>query len=262
MSNYICITCGVQFSESNEPPATCAICNDERQFVGFDGQQWTTLEAVRAKHHNVIRDEEPGVKSIVTEPRFGIGQRALAIENEVLWDCVTLPDDAGLEAARGVKAMALSHPHYYSAIVEWSRALGKIPVYLHEADRQWVMRPDPCIEFWSGDVHQLAEGLTLVRCGGHFEGGSVLHWAAGAEGRGALLTGDIIQVVPDRRWVSFMYSYPNLVPLPARTVRDIVARVEPYPFDRLYGAWTSFTVATDAKGAVRRSAERYIAAIS
>ena len=46
----------------------------------------------------------------------------------------------------------------------------------------------------------------------------MLHWAGGADGRGALLSGDIVQVVPDRRYVSFMYSYPNLIPLPAAAV--------------------------------------------
>jgi hypothetical protein len=67
-----------------------------------------------------------------------------------------------------------------------------------------------------------------VRCGGHFPGSAVLHWADGADGRGALFTGDTIQVVSDRRWVSFMYSYPNLIPTNAATVRQIVAAVAPH----------------------------------
>ena len=104
-------------------------------------------------------------------------------------------------------------------------------------------------------------GLTLIRCGGHFPGSCVLHWAAGAGGAGALLTGDTIQVVADRRWVSFMESYPNLIPLGADAIRRIVAAVEPYPFDRLYGGWSGSIVASDAKEAVRRSAARYLARI-
>jgi hypothetical protein len=103
--------------------------------------------------------------------------------------------------------------------------------------------------------------MTLIRGGGHFEGGTVLHWPAGADGRGALFTGDILQVVSDRRYVSFMYSYPNLIPLPAREVRRIVAAVEPYAFDRIYGAWWNKVVVADAKTAVARSAERYIQAL-
>ncbi len=161
----------------------------------------------------------------------------------------------------GLTAIAISHPHFYSGMIEWSRAFGAVPIWLHAADREWVMRPDPAIRFWEGETHPLADGLTLVRCGGHFAGGTVLHWAAGADGRGALLTGDIIGVVQDRRWVSFMRSFPNLIPLDAAGVRGIAAAVEPFRFDRIYGAWWEMVVARDAKQAVRRSAERYLRAI-
>jgi hypothetical protein len=89
----------------------------------------------------------------------------------------------------------------------------------------------------------------------------VLHWREGAEGRGALLTGDIIQVVADTRWVSFMYSYPNLIPLPAGEVRRIAETVEPLEFDALYGAWWGREIRSAAKAAVRRSAERYVTAL-
>jgi glyoxylase-like metal-dependent hydrolase (beta-lactamase superfamily II) len=141
-------------------------------------------------------------------------------------------------------------------MVEWARAFDA-PVHLHAADREWVMRPDDCIEFWDGETRELGEGLTLVRCGGHFDGGTVLNWAAG----NALLSGDIVQVVQDRRWVSFMYSYPNLIPLPAETIRRIVAALEPYDFERIYGAWWDAVVRTDGKRALGRSAERYLRAI-
>jgi len=132
---------------------------------------------------------------------------------------------------------------------------------LPAADRQWVMRPDPAIEFWYGETKKIGHGLTLIRCGGHFEGGTVLHWPDGAGGNGVILSGDILQVVQDRRWVSFMYSYPNLIPLPASTVQRIVAAVEAFEFDRIYGAWWGKIVATDAKAAVKRSAERYVQAL-
>jgi hypothetical protein len=100
-----------------------------------------------------------------------------------------------------------------------------------------------------------------VRCGGHFEGGTVLHWAGGAGGKGALLTGDIIQVVADRKHVSFMYSYPNYVPLSAAAVERIVKAVEPFEYDRVYGAFWDTVIERDGKAAVRRSAERYLRAI-
>jgi glyoxylase-like metal-dependent hydrolase (beta-lactamase superfamily II) len=124
------------------------------------------------------------------------------------------------------------------------------------------MRPHPAIVFWHGETHELAPGLTLIRLGGHFPGGTVLHWAGGAQGNGALLTGDVIQVGQDRKTVSFMYSYPNYIPVNAATVRRIVDTVEPYRFDRIYGAWFGQNIMTDAKEALRYSADRYIAAIS
>lgn len=264
MPAYICTTCGIQYSESADPPAGCAICEEERQYVGLDGQQWTTLDDLQRGRHNRFFEEEPGLLSFHTEPKFAIGERAFLAPDSVLWDCVSLLDDRATEAiadAGGLRAIAISHPHYYATCVEWSRTFGGVPVYLHASDRQWVMRPDPAIQFWEGETLDLGGGLTLIRCGGHFEGGTVLHWAGGAEGRGALLTGDIIQVVPDRRWVSFMYSYPNYIPLNARAVDRIVAAVEPFAFDRIYGAFPGLTVQAGAQAALRRSAERYLAAI-
>jgi hypothetical protein len=181
----------------------------------------------------------------------------------VLWDCISLLDEPTIAVVRalgGITAIAISHPHYYSSMVEWSRAFDA-PIYLHADDKEWVMRPDQAIVFWDGERRELGDGLTLIRCGGHFAGGTVLHWAAGAQGRGALLSGDILTVVQDRRYVSFMYSYPNLIPLPAATVRRIADAVAPYAFDRLYGAWWGRVVWTDARAAVERSAARYIAAL-
>jgi glyoxylase-like metal-dependent hydrolase (beta-lactamase superfamily II) len=145
-------------------------------------------------------------------------------------------------------------------MVEWGRAFDA-PVYLHANDRQWVMRPDPIIRFWEGETQSLGEGLTLIRCGGHFSGGTVLHWAAGGEGRGALLSGDIVNVVSDRRYVSFMYSFPNLIPLPAKAVRRIAEAVAPYAFERIYSAWWERVVAEGGNEAVARSAKRYVAAL-
>jgi glyoxylase-like metal-dependent hydrolase (beta-lactamase superfamily II) len=265
--NPICITCGTQYADSLEPPDHCSICEDERQYVGFDGQKWTVLEGLRRDHRNLIQFEEPALVSFATEPHFAIGQRAFllqTIEGNLLWDCLSLLDSSTIEQVLGlggVRAIAISHPHYYTTLVEWSRAFGDARVFLHEADRQWVMRPDPCIDFWSGESRPLFGGLALIRCGGHFAGGTVLHWPAGANGKGALLTGDILQVVADRRWVSFMYSYPNYIPLDAAAVGRIEAAVEPLAFDRIYGAFRKMTVAQHGKAAVRRSADRYLRAL-
>ncbi len=263
---YICQTCGTQFPPAAHPPSSCPICEDERQYVGWQGQQWTTLEALQQNHHNVIRAVELGLTGIGTSPSFSIGQRALLVQTpvgNVLWDCITLIDQATIaevKALGGISAIAISHPHYYSSMIEWSRAFNA-PIYLHAADREWVVRPDPAVIFWEGETLALADGLTLVRCGGHFSGGTVLHWPAGAGGKGVLLTGDIINVVQDRRYVSFMYSFPNLIPLSPAAVRRVVAAVEPFAYDRIYSAWWDKVTLQDARQAVHRSADRYIALI-
>jgi hypothetical protein len=132
---------------------------------------------------------------------------------------------------------------------------------LHADYEKWVQRPDPSIEFWEGENHNLREGVTLHRCGGHFKGSTVLLWPEGAEGRGVLLSSDTIHVAPDRRHVSFMYSYPNYIPLSAATVDGIVDKVMQLNFDRIYSHFYNLDIAADAKEAVQRSAERYKQAI-
>jgi len=201
---------------------------------------------------------------IGSTPDFAIGQRALLVQGEpgnVLWDCISLIDEATIdliEGLGGLVAIAISHPHYYTTMVEWSHAFGRSPIYLHEADRQWVQRPDAVIEFWSGATRTIRDGLTLVRCGGHFAGGAVLHWAAGAAGAGALLTGDILQVTMDRKYVSFMRSYPNMWPLSAASVEAIARAVEPLPYDRIYGAWWDRHIDAAARTAVEQSVQIYL----
>ncbi len=268
MPNFICMTCGVQYAESAAPPEHCLICEDERQYVKASGQQWTTLDDLRQHYHNEIRTVEPGLTGIATVPGFTIGQRPLLIQTprgNVLWDCNSLIDAvtvAALEALGGVDAMAISHPHFYDSMVEWSRAFGDVPIYLHRNNEPWVMRPDKRIVYWETETYSLPGDLTLIRCGGHFPGSTVLHWPAGADGKGVLMTGDTIMVVADTRWATFMYSYPNDIPLNRAAVERIVVAVEPFAYDRLYSAWWEKVIKTDAKNAVKRSAERYIRAIS
>lgn len=168
---------------------------------------------------NTLKDHEPHLVGIGTTPSFAIGQRALLVrspQGNILWDCITYLDDETYDTVQqfgGVSAIAISHPHYYSCMVEWAERFNA-SIYLHEDDKQWVMRPSDHITFWSGETYPLSVNRTLIRLGGHFPGGTVLHWPQGADGKGALLSGDIITVVSDRRYVSFMYSYPNLIRFP------------------------------------------------
>ncbi|MDP8977733.1 MAG: hydrolase [Actinomycetota bacterium] len=261
---WICATCAVQHEPGARPPRECAICSDERQFVPPSGQRWTTLPRLREEgHRSDVRRLEPGLHGVGVRPTLGIGQRALLVvtpHGNVLWDCVGYIDDeavARLAALGGVDAIAPSHPHFHGCMVEYSRAFGGAPVWVAQGDRDWVRRPDPAVRLWDTEAEVLP-GVTLVQCGGHFEGSAVLHWRAGADGRGALLVGDTATVVADRAHVSFMRSYPNELPLPAPTVRRIVGAIGDRPFDRIYGGWWDRVVDTDGAAALRRSAERYL----
>ncbi|MBO0832106.1 MAG: hypothetical protein J2P29_09070, partial [Actinobacteria bacterium] len=196
-------------------------------------------------------------------PAIGIGQRALLVCTEhgnVMWDCIPLLDDSArrrISELGGISSSCMSHPHFYGANVEFADAFGA-RIFIPRADQQWVQRPSARIELFD-DRAEPVPGLTLARIGGHFDGAAVLHWPAGSNGRGALLTGDTVTVVPDRDWVSFMWSYPNLIPLDEATVLDIARRTEQFRFDRVYGGWWGRVVVTDGAAAVRRSADRYVA---
>jgi glyoxylase-like metal-dependent hydrolase (beta-lactamase superfamily II) len=267
MDAFICTACGTQYPPSDTAPQQCVICEDERQYVPPRGQTWTTLEALAASHFNAYREHEPGLIGIGTQPSFAIGQRALLIRTangNVLWDCISMLDAATvtlINGLGGLKAIAISHPHFYTTMVEWSRAFGDIPVHLHADDRQWIMRPDPCVKPWEGETLELMAGITLIRCGGHFPGGTALHWAQGAGGRGVVCSSDMATVTTDRKFFTFMRSYPNLIPLSAKGVTDIATALEPFAFDVVYGHFFDRVIPRDAKRILAVSAKRYIDAI-
>jgi hypothetical protein len=268
MTSFICITCGTQFAESAAPQASCPICLDDRQFVGWDGQSWTTLDDLRRSHKLRFEAEDDGVTGISIEPHFAIGQRALLVQTQsgnVLWDCVALIDEDAvrkIQALGGLSAIAISHPHFYTVLGEWSEAFGGVPVYLHEDDRQWVMRPHRSIVHWNGNTHRIAPGLTLIRCGGHFPGSTVMHSAESAGGRGALFSGDTIMVAQDRKSVSFMHSFPNFIPLNAASVRRVAAAVAPYRFGKIFSGFGRRNVMREGEAVLERSVARYLEAIA
>jgi hypothetical protein len=261
---YICVTCGTEYPPSDSAPAACPICEDDRQYVNPDGQQWTTLPALQSAHTNRFTQLSADLTAIITEPAFAISHRAYLIHTEqgnVLWDCVSYLDDATVEHVRrlgGIQAIAISHPHFYTTMGEWSRAFDDAPIYLHRANEPWVMNPSSAIHYFDGDTVELVPAVTMARCGGHFPGSSVLYWKDGAQGAGALFTGDTIRICADERWLTFMYSYPNEIPLDELAIRRIVSMVEPFAFDSIYDAFKARPT-TGAKAAVVRSAERFIA---
>ena len=139
-------------------------------------------------------------------------------------------------------------------MARWGQAFD-CPVLVHEADREWLTEPDPHVELWSGETRQVQPGITLHRLGGHFPGSSVLHWSE----RRTLLTGDTVLVTTDRMHVSFMWSYPNYVPLPAAEAQRIGERLDALEFDAIHSAfWERGDIERDAKAAVRRSMLRHI----
>ncbi|HUG16858.1 MAG TPA: MBL fold metallo-hydrolase [Thermomicrobiales bacterium] len=260
MTKYLCVTCGTQYPPSDGPPAGCPICEDDRQYINRAGQMWTTLEERQGQHRNVFEPVAEGLWTVSTTPKLGIGQRAHLLRTgggNILWDCLAYLDDAAvaqINSLGGLSAIAISHPHFHTTMLDWSHAFGDIPVYVHRDNAPWVVQPGDAVRYWDDAALEIAPGVTLVHCGGHFPGSSVLYWA---DGEGALFTGDTIYIVADPRWVTFMYSYPNLIPLDAASVRGIASAVRPYEFERLYDPF-SLPIEHAAAAIVQRSAERYV----
>jgi glyoxylase-like metal-dependent hydrolase (beta-lactamase superfamily II) len=273
-ANFICVNCGLQHGDGPEAPPSCLNCSDERESMTHKPQRWTTLAEMQGLYRNVFTPLGDGVTGVVTSPSFGIGPEVFLIQTSagnVLWDCFAYLDEATVEQISqigGLSAIVISHPHMFGSVVEWSHALNKVPVLIHQDNQRWMPEPaprhDPVIHWWQGESLAVNPALTVVRCGGHFPGSSVLHWREGAGGQGALFTGDTILPVEDRRWVSFMYSYPNLIPVSKRTVEKILQAIVPLDFDRIYGGPMYGSgggrpiIQSGAKEIVFRSAERYI----
>jgi hypothetical protein len=258
---WICATCGVEHADGE---GVCPVCADERQWLPADGQRWTTLDELTEGGRRIMfRELEPGLLELTAQPKVGIGQSAFVVSTDagtVLWDPPGFVDDEAvtrIEAIGGPLAISSSHPHMFGAQLEWSRRLNDVPVLVSGPNLEWVSRTGPAIRAHA-DRHEITPGLTLHRFGGHFRGSTVLHWQQGAEGRGVLLSSDTIHANPDRTTVTFLRSYPNRIPLSPAVVERITSAAVQCEFDRLYDNFAR-GVDTDARAAVRRSADRYIA---
>ncbi len=256
----LCATCGV---ENDTDEGVCAICDDDRQYLPPGGQRWTSLAGRAEEGCRIeVTEREPDLFALHAVPRADIGQSALLVRTpggNLLWEVPGYVDDAAVEAVRalgGVAAVMASHPHMYGCQLEWARAFDA-PVYVAEKDEAWVRRRGPEVVTWS-EPFEVLPGVTALQTGGHFPGSTVACWSAGAGGRGVLLSGDTVKAVPSAGWVTFMRSYPNDIPLSPAVVSRIAAAVGGLAFDRLYDNF-GLTVAQDARAAVARSAERYVA---
>ena len=99
MTRFICKQCGTQYPDSDQPPAGCTICLDDRQYVRFGGQEWTTLDELRQTRTLTFTEEGEGITGIGMEPPFAINQRPLLLQSKagnVLWDCCTVLTDAAV----------------------------------------------------------------------------------------------------------------------------------------------------------------------
>jgi len=257
----VCATCGTHYPPQRSYD-NCPICEDDRQYLPPGGQIWTTPEALSNTHSVKSHRLHDKIHELEIAPSFAIGQRAFLIlsgEGNILWDCIPLLDDpvkAFIREHGGLRAIAFSHPHYYSNMNEWADAFG-CPVYIHRSDEQWIFDKGPHIQLWEGEEKQLWEGMRLINLGGHFPGSSILH-VPSLSPEGAVFCGDTMVISPSRQHIAVQYSYPNRMPLPRREVERISRRLENIPFDALYSFYKHLTITKDVKEILKRSMERYL----
>ncbi|KAF2456414.1 beta-lactamase-like protein [Lineolata rhizophorae] len=249
----ICATCGTQFDlKITEPPKSCRICDDPRQFVPPEGQSWTSIPKIRetAKNSFVQDKVDKRVTFIFSEPKTGIGQRAILLETphgNVLWDCITLLDDPTIDliiSKGGLKAIVISHPHFYSAHRDWAKTF-QCPVYVASDDAEWLNVADdpdaPFRKMIETPTETIVPGVTAIKAGGHFPGSMMLHWDK------KLLIADTLMTVPSALYhvdrlpgttsYAFMWSIPNMIPLPPQDIQKIWNAVKPWDFETTHGGF-------------------------
>jgi len=241
MNNHpICNTCGTQFLGEKQLNELCPICNDDRQFVPEEGQSWTNLDELKRKHTVKITQFTDSLYSLTVTPGFAIGQRAFLIlspHGNILWDCIPLLDEPTIDFIKskgGLKAIALSHPHFYSTMNEWA-AVFDCPIYIHQNDSEFIFNRGPHVQLWGGDSEQLWDGIKLVNIGGHFPGSSILHIASLSPG-GSIFCGDTFYLAPSKRFIAVMYSYPNRIMLAKKEFLSVYKKSSDLEFDTFHGA--------------------------
>ncbi len=257
----ICVTCGTQFPPSNSREI-CEICIDDRQYVPEGGQSWTTHEKLLNDNSVRILKINDRTYELEIVPRFAIGQRAFLILSEngnILWDCIPMlnaPTIDFINSKGGLKAIAFSHPHYYSNMNDWAEEFD-CPVYMHQSDEMWIMHRGDRLSPWKGDELALWDGMKILNIGGHFPGSSILHvpWLTK---EGTVFVGDTVYVSPSMKHMAVMYSYPNRIPLPVAEVIRVQERFGQVSFDALYGFYSYQNVIADAKKILTESLNRYL----
>ncbi|WP_315817910.1 MBL fold metallo-hydrolase [Paraflavitalea speifideaquila] len=230
------------------------------------GQQWINYASILNNYSIHISERDTDLYDLRLVPAFAIGQRTFLVQSaggNILWDCLPLLDEptvAYIQSRGGLKGIAISHPHYYSLMALWAKTFD-CPIYLHEADEQWIVDKRDHVQLWSGSHKPLWDGMSLVHTPGHFAGSTVMHLPHHGA-KGTLLAGDSIFVSRDRKQVGFMYSFPNYVPMPPRDVKSIHKRLSPLQFDSMYSAFDQLNIYTGAKDIFEGSVKRYLQMVS
>lgn len=256
----VCEACGTQFPSADRTRIrTCRICDDPRQFVPASGQAFTTIGELKAKGHRNVFEEYAGdsrISYITSRPGVGIGQRATLIRTRagnILWDCITLIDDETvqhIQSLGGLRAIVISHPHFYSAHVQWARAFD-CPVYLATDDFEWtMMNSSHQILATEVETDILDTGAKAIRVGGHFPGSMVLLWdrhlfvadtlmmtPAGSGNWETDAMGAARQRPPGLNSFAFMWSYPNRIPLGPDEIARMWSVVCDYEFHAVHGSF-------------------------
>ncbi|KAF2970430.1 hypothetical protein GQX73_g3108 [Xylaria multiplex] len=274
----VCKTCGTQFpTDDKHQVTTCFICDDPRQYVPPSGQSFVSLDVLRSSgHRNIftpIAADPERLIAINTQPKVAIGQRAILVrtpQGNVLWDCITLLDDETIVKIKelgGLKAIVISHPHYYSTHLEWARAFD-CPVYLSKEDRVWLAQQDASRQKLITENETQLLGTTILKLGGHFPGSLVMLF----EGR--LLIADTFFATPsglgnyDADAVgaprkkppgissfAFMWSYPNMIPLAPHALMHMWDILKKYEFSSTHGAFPGMDIVDTPTGMKQRVLE-------
>ena len=257
----ICTACGTQFP-ANNAPELCSICMDDRQYVPEKGQTWTTLDELANNYSVIVKKIKESLYELRMAPSFAIGQRALLVlapSGNILWDCISLLNEPTVEFIKskgGLKAIAFSHPHYYTTMNEWADIF-ECPVYIHQSDEQWIMNKTPCVSLWMGTEKELWDGIQLINVGGHFPGSSILHIPF-LSPNGTVLCGDTFYISPSKKHMSAMYSYPNRIPLPVHEVQRIKKQMLKLNFDTMHGFYEFQDIYSNAKEILKSSLAKYV----
>ncbi len=258
----ICTACGTQYQQTSGAEVTCPICLDDRQAVPERGQTWTNLNELADNHSIIIKKLNENLYELKMAPSFAIGQRALLVlsaSGNILWDCIALINEPTIEFIKskgGLKAIAFSHPHYYTTMNEWA-TIFDCPIYIHQKDEQWILNKGEHISLWNGDEKDLWEGMKLINLGGHFPGSSVLH-VPFLSHEGVILCGDTFYISPSKKHAAVMYSYPNRIPLPVAEVQRIKRQTLSINFDTIYGFYDYQNICGEAKQVIENSLDRYL----